>query len=204
MSAEHPTYEDILGLEVPASVIRRHLDAQYGLNLYTAHLIADNWIAFQDAEELLADTGAEKTSIRLGPHRPIHVAWEIQAAEMQERPTVEECGILLLACMSEDWCYPAPEFLKPSPGQLAVWEKAYYDAAFAQPPPNRSCQRYVNDMPIPMILNCPACGARHVDKGEFAKKEHRDHACQACGVVWRPSLCYTVGVQFLPGYKDPE
>jgi len=41
-----------------------------------------------------------------------------------------------------------------------------------------------------------------VDQGEFATRPHRDHACQACGFVWRPALVNTVGVQFLPGYKD--
>lgn len=56
--------------------------------------------------------------------------------------------------------------------------------------------------PIPMLLWCPACHARHVDKGRFATKPHRDHSCQACGLTWRPALVPTVGVQFLPGYKD--
>lgn len=56
--------------------------------------------------------------------------------------------------------------------------------------------------PIPMILTCPCCHARHVDAGGFATKPHRDHACQSCGMVWRPALVPTVGVQFLPGYKD--
>lgn len=59
-------------------------------------------------------------------------------------------------------------------------------------------------MPIPMILTCPACGERHVDVGEFATKAHHTHACQSCGMVWRPAKVNTVGVQFLPGYKDPE
>lgn len=55
---------------------------------------------------------------------------------------------------------------------------------------------------IPMLLWCPECGARHVDLGEFATKVHRDHACQNCGLVWRPALVPTVGVQFLPGFKN--
>lgn len=58
--------------------------------------------------------------------------------------------------------------------------------------------------PIPLLLTCPACGARHVDKGEFAKKPHHTHACQSCGMAWRPALVATVGVQFLPGFKDAE
>jgi hypothetical protein len=58
--------------------------------------------------------------------------------------------------------------------------------------------------PIPMLLTCPACGARHVDLGEFATKVHHTHACQVCGMVWRPAIVATVGVFFLPGFKDPN
>jgi hypothetical protein len=55
--------------------------------------------------------------------------------------------------------------------------------------------------PIPMLLWCP-CGERHVDEGEFATKPHHTHACQACGLVWRPAIEPTVGVRFLPGFKN--
>lgn len=57
-------------------------------------------------------------------------------------------------------------------------------------------------LPIPMILTCPQCTARHIDEGEFATKPHHTHACQICGSVWRPALVNTVGVQFLPGFKN--
>lgn len=56
--------------------------------------------------------------------------------------------------------------------------------------------------PIPMLLWCPGCGARHVDAGEFASKPHHTHACQTCGLTWRPAVEPTVGVRFLPGFKD--
>lgn len=57
---------------------------------------------------------------------------------------------------------------------------------------------------IPMILNCPGCAARHIDEGDFATtKLHHTHSCQHCGVTWRPALANTVGVPFLPGFKDP-
>lgn len=56
--------------------------------------------------------------------------------------------------------------------------------------------------PVPMILTCPACGERHIDKGKFETHPHHTHACQHCGMVWRPALVATVGVQFLPGFKD--
>ena len=57
-------------------------------------------------------------------------------------------------------------------------------------------------LPIPMILTCPSCNARHIDEGEFATKSHTSHACQSCGMVWRPAIVATVGVQFLPGFKN--
>lgn len=55
---------------------------------------------------------------------------------------------------------------------------------------------------IPMLLFCPKCGERHIDEGEFATKLHHTHACQECGMVWRPSIAATCGVQFLPGFKS--
>lgn len=55
---------------------------------------------------------------------------------------------------------------------------------------------------VPMILECPKCGVRHIDEGEFAEKIHSTHACQGCGFVWRPSTVNTHGVRFLPGYKN--
>jgi hypothetical protein len=58
--------------------------------------------------------------------------------------------------------------------------------------------------PIPMLLFCPACGDRHVDEGEFAAKSHHTHACQTCGMAWRPAVVPTVGVRFLPGFKNGE
>lgn len=56
--------------------------------------------------------------------------------------------------------------------------------------------------PIPMLLTCPTCGARHVDTGVFATKPHHTHACQSCGMCWRPAIVDTVGVQFLPGFRN--
>ena len=58
--------------------------------------------------------------------------------------------------------------------------------------------------PIPMILHCPECSMRHLDVGEFATKPHATHACQHCGFVWRPAVVNTVGVQFLPGFKNEK
>lgn len=55
---------------------------------------------------------------------------------------------------------------------------------------------------FPMLLWCPVCGERHIDEGEFATKAHHTHACQNCGMVWRPARVSTVGVKFLPGFKN--
>ena len=63
--------------------------------------------------------------------------------------------------------------------------------------------RYVNSAGYVHVYEpCPLCHARHVDAGEFVTKPHHTHACQACGMVWRPAVVPTVGVQFLPGFKD--
>ena len=56
--------------------------------------------------------------------------------------------------------------------------------------------------PIPMVLHCPECKARHIDEGDFATKAHHTHSCQGCGLTWRPAVVPTVGVQFLPGFKN--
>lgn len=58
--------------------------------------------------------------------------------------------------------------------------------------------------PVPMLLWCPQCSERHIDIGEFATRPHHTHACQDCGMVWRPALVPTVGVYFLPGFKNEE
>ena len=60
----------------------------------------------------------------------------------------------------------------------------------------------VEILPIPLLLWCPECGGRHVDVGQFETKKHHTHACQHCGHVWRPAIECTVGVQFLPGFKN--
>ncbi len=54
--------------------------------------------------------------------------------------------------------------------------------------------------PLPMLLWCPACHARHID--DPARGAHKTHACQACGLLWRPALVATAGVEFLPGCRD--
>lgn len=58
--------------------------------------------------------------------------------------------------------------------------------------------------PIPMVLHCPDCGERHVDEGEFETKIHATHSCQTCGLTWRPAVVPTVGVRFLPGFRNED
>lgn len=67
------------------------------------------------------------------------------------------------------------------------------------------CERDIAALsaPTPLILSCPKCDERHIDEGEFEAKPHHTHACQACGFVWRPAVRPTVGVRYLPGFKNP-
>lgn len=51
--------------------------------------------------------------------------------------------------------------------------------------------------PVARALFCPRCGARHVDKGEWATRLHHHHLCAACKHVWREDE-YFIGVEALP------
>lgn len=62
----------------------------------------------------------------------------------------------------------------------------------------------MTDQPIPIRLNCPECGALHIDEGDFTTKPHHTHSCQQCGMTWRPAVVCTVGVRFLPGFKNED
>lgn len=55
-----------------------------------------------------------------------------------------------------------------------------------------------------MRLACEACGKLHIDEGEFLTKPHHTHSCQFCGLTWRPAVVHTIGVQFLPGFKNEQ
>jgi hypothetical protein len=75
-----------------------------------------------------------------------------------------------------------------------------------------SADRGLLSVPVPMRLICPGrlpdgsmCARLHIDEGEFATKPHHTHSCQNCGETWRPMIGPSVGVQFLPGFKnDPK
>lgn len=53
--------------------------------------------------------------------------------------------------------------------------------------------------PIPMVLFCPQCSQKHVDKPEpevgWLNPPHRSHLCAACGWIWRPCDRPTAGVE---------
>jgi hypothetical protein len=55
--------------------------------------------------------------------------------------------------------------------------------------------------PVPMILFCPRCGGRHIDKPDPARDwinpPHRTHYCGFCEFHWRPADIATVGVDTL-------
>ena len=70
------------------------------------------------------------------------------------------------------------------------------------PAPARSAPKAPPAPPIPIRITCPACGTLHVDEGDFATRPHHTHACQGCGLTWRPAIVPTVGVQYLPGFKN--
>jgi len=64
--------------------------------------------------------------------------------------------------------------------------------------------RVADTNPIPIRLRCPECHELHIDKGKWETIPHHTHACQHCGNIWRPAVVYTVGVQFLPGFRDDD
>lgn len=54
------------------------------------------------------------------------------------------------------------------------------------------------DIPVDMILHCPACGFQHVDAPEpeigWTNPPHKTHQCKRCTHLWRPSMRRTNGV----------
>ena len=55
---------------------------------------------------------------------------------------------------------------------------------------------------VPMILHCPKCSEKHVDRGVFGTTHvHRTHLCTGCGHIWKPFNYATVGVEDVAVYK---
>lgn len=65
---------------------------------------------------------------------------------------------------------------------------------------DRLFNAFGTSVPIPILLWCPQCHEKHIDGPEFTKVHHT-HACQHCGMTWRPAIVATEGVEFLPGFK---
>lgn len=77
-----------------------------------------------------------------------------------------------------------------------------YPVVKVEPPRSSKASPEAEVAPVPMFLTCPKCNARHIDEGDFATKRHHTHSCQSCGLTWRPAVIATVGVAFLPGFKN--
>jgi hypothetical protein len=105
-----------------------------------------------------------------------------------------QCGLLLSAgghahvCAQPVKCVHSAAYLEGDKVRCALCDLAAEKAA--------------RSAPVPMRLVCPECGSYHIDEGEFATRPHHTHACQDCGNVWRPAIVATVGVRFLPGFKN--
>lgn len=70
--------------------------------------------------------------------------------------------------------------------------------------PPSALQQLLEQPPIPLRITCPECGQLHVDEGEWETRVHHSHSCQHCGLTWRPAVVPTVGVRFLPGFKNAK
>lgn len=61
--------------------------------------------------------------------------------------------------------------------------------------------RGLENMPIDMILYCPACHEQHIDEPQpekhWTNPPHREHQCQCCDFKWKPSNHPTNGVAVL-------
>lgn len=87
--------------------------------------------------------------------------------------------------------------------EIARLKRELADAEEAHASAHATIQKLLAErLPIPMRLVCEACGKLHVDEGEFVTKPHHTHSCQHCGLTWRPAIVPTVGVRFLPGFKN--
>lgn len=126
-------------------------------------------------------------------------------AEIEFCPDGEVCDVL-----TEEGGAPLYEAVPIADADFVIAASVMWPAALDELEQVRrryaelSFETNANANPIPMLLWCPMCHARHVDVGEFATKSHKDHSCQSCGLTWRPAKVPTVGVMFLPGYKDKD
>jgi hypothetical protein len=88
---------------------------------------------------------------------------------------------------------PAITYFERCPGcGWSIWTRLAGDG-------RRCCRcRHEWQKPIPKSIECPHCGALHVDEGEWAVKPHKTHLCLSCTKTFTPFDFYTVGVRELP------
>lgn len=182
-----------------------------------------NLIAFLQTKVLMEPSDAIKFAVASRRELP-RVSWTTDGITIgggkdglfiSFRETPQFGGRLLRNWFGENWPTPTPavnerELSMPREGRdallverdaLAARVKALEGAAQASDTAQSKLQA-LRVAPVPMVLHCPECRARHIDEGEFATKLHHTHSCQSCGLTWRPAIVPTVGVQFLPGFKN--
>lgn len=179
---------------------------------YDKQVAADNYaIAMRRAEQAEAEhatllTRYREMGIELGRLREMKVVHESCAGHLRSKVSErDEWERIAKAEKAGFWDLHAKyRALKAEHEDCRPRGRPVYSGMSGPAAPGlwRADDPHESPAPIPLLLTCPACGERHVDRGEFATKPHHTHACQSCGMVWRPALVPTVGVQYLPGYKD--
>jgi hypothetical protein len=143
----------------------------------------------------IRNIGNRKKSIEEAAGNLLHTPAEVVASWMEQ--------IVDLVGFPFPWAIGAVRWHVEKTGRIGICahSSSSTDAAPVVEAPSALTQ---DPKPIPMLLTCPNrdCGKRHIDEGEFATKNHHTHACQHCGMTWRPAIVPTTGVQFLPGFKS--
>ncbi len=114
------------------------------------------------------------------------------------------CALVFLAGHSEGWtgnqCRRDVQHVDAEKGWRLYVQNGALDKAIARPAAEGVREAVMRE--ALEIVHCPDCGERHIDEQDFAEVAHHTHACQGCGLVWRPAKVNTHGVCFLPGYKN--
>lgn len=59
----------------------------------------------------------------------------------------------------------------------------------------------VVQLPLHLIIHCPSCGYKHIDKGIWKTRLHKTHLCESCRFEFRPCGIPTIGVAALPAHQ---
>lgn len=79
--------------------------------------------------------------------------------------------------------------------------------SWMQPPTQATEARWATvPTPIPMVMHCPRCAFKHIDKpeGDWLNPPHRSHLCASCGHIWRPADYPTEGVEAVQTRGDHD